>query len=51
MKYLPMILLCVLVLLFLPMLYSCRQQVEEYDESNTTQDDTLNIKKIKIQTH
>ena len=40
-----------LILLFLPMLYGCQQQVEEYNDSDFTEDDTLNIEQIKIQTH
>ena len=40
-----------LIFLFLPTLYGCEQQVEVYNENNITQDDTLNIEQIKIQTH
>jgi hypothetical protein len=40
-----------LILLCLPMIYGCQQQVEEYNESNITQLDALNIERIKIQTH
>ena len=40
-----------LILLCFTMLYGCQQQVEGYNESNFTEDDTLNIERIKIQTH
>ena len=31
--------------------FSSLGEVEEYNESNFTEDDTLNIERIKIQTH
>ena len=40
-----------LILLCLPMIYGCQQQVEEYNESNVIQVDSLDIERIKIQTH
>ena len=40
-----------LILLCLPIIYGCQQQVEEYNESNVIQVDSLNIENIRIQTH
>ena len=40
-----------LILLCLPMIYGCKQQVEEYNESNVIQVDSLDIESIKIKTH
>ena len=40
-----------LILLCLPMIYGCQQQVEEYSESNVIQVDSLDIESVKIKTH
>ena len=40
-----------LILLCLPMIYGCQQQVEEYNESNVIQADSLDLESIKIKTH
>jgi len=40
-----------LILLCLPMIYACQQQVEEYNERNVIQADSLDIESIKIKTH
>jgi hypothetical protein len=40
-----------LILLCLPMIYGCQQQVEEYNESNVIQVDSLDIESIRIKTH
>ena len=40
-----------LILLCLPIFYGCQQQVEKYNKSNVTTNDTLNIERIKIETH
>jgi len=39
-----------LILLCLPM-YGCQQKVEEYNESNVIQVDSLVIESVKIKTH
>jgi len=41
----------VIILFCFTVLYACQQRVEEYNESNINQSDTLNIERIKIQTH
>ena len=40
-----------LILLCLAMIYGCQQQVEEYNESNVIQVDSLDIENIRIKTH
>ena len=41
-----------LILLFLPLLYTCQlEEVESYKEDNTIEKDTVNIERIKIKTH
>ena len=40
-----------LILLCLPMIYGCQQQVEEYNESNVIPVDSLDIESIRIKTH
>ena len=40
-----------LILLCLPIIYGCQQQVEEYNESNVIQVDSLDIESIRIKTH
>ena len=41
----------ILVLFFLQFFFSCHQEVEVYNESNVIVVDTLNIERIKIETH
>jgi hypothetical protein len=41
-----------LVLLLFPLLYTCQlEEVESYKEDNTIEKDTINIERIKIETH
>ncbi len=41
-----------LILLFFPLVYSCKfEEVKAYEEETVIQIDTLDIEKIKIETH
>jgi len=40
-----------LILFCSPIIYGCQQKVEEYNQSQIIQADTLDIQRMKIKTH